>query len=119
MWLVLGWFFVGLGAIGLALPLIPTVPFLLVAAFCFERGSPKLHAWILNHPRFGPPLVDWRRHRVIRWPAKLIGAGGLMISCGYAVFVAERPDWVKWTVGLIGAAAIVFILSQRSKPRGV
>lgn len=108
-----------LGAIGLALPLMPTVPFLVAAAFCFERGSPKLHAWILNHPRFGPPLVDWNKHRVIRWPAKIVATVGLSISCGYTVLLAERPDWVKWTVGVIGSAAIIFILSRRSKPRGL
>lgn len=108
-----------LGAIGLALPLMPTVPFLIAAAFCFERGSPKLHAWLIRHPRFGPPLMDWNRYRVIRWPAKLIATVGLLTSCGYTVIVAERPEPVKWTVGVIGGLAILFILSRRSKPDGV
>jgi len=119
MWLILGWICVALGVIGLAVPIMPTVPFLIAAAFCFERGSPKLHAWLIQHPRLGPPLLDWNKHRVIRWPAKLIAVSGLTVSCGYTVLVADRPEPVKWLVGVIGIAAIVFILSCRSKPRGV
>jgi uncharacterized membrane protein YbaN (DUF454 family) len=119
MWLVLGWICVVLAAIGLALPLMPTVPFVIAAAFCFERGSPKLHAWLIGHPRFGPPLLDWQRHRVIRWPAKLLAGGGLLVSCSYTVIWTDRPEWVKWTVVVIGGLAIIFILSRRSRPRGI
>jgi uncharacterized membrane protein YbaN (DUF454 family) len=120
MWLLLGWFFVGLGFIGAVLPIIPTVPFLLVAVFCFEKGSPRLHAWIMNHPRFGGPLSDWQKHRVIGWRSKLVSVGGLAVSLTYTCFFSDRPDWVKASVGIIGAVAIVFILSRRSyRPSGL
>jgi uncharacterized membrane protein YbaN (DUF454 family) len=116
MWLVLGWIFVGLGVVGMALPIMPTVPFLLVAAYCFEKGSPELHRWILSHPRMGPPLREWREHRVIRWPAKLIATVGLSVSLGYTCFFSEKPDWLKIGVGGIGAAVIIFILTRKSRP---
>ncbi len=119
MYLVLGWIFVGIGVIGLFLPLMPTVPFLLVAAFCFERGSPKLHQWLIEHPRLGPPLNDWRRNRVIRWPAKILATVGLTVSLSYTCFFSDRPDWVKWTVGAIGLTVIIFILSRKSRANGV
>lgn len=115
MWLLLGWIFVGFGLIGLALPLMPTVPFLLVAAYCFERGSPKLHYWLLEHPQMGPPLKEWRSQRVIRWPAKLIATLGLTVSVGYTCFFSERPDWLKWTVGSIALLVVTFILTRKSR----
>ena len=115
MWLICGWICVALGAVGAVLPLMPTVPFLLGAAYCFERGSPRLHAWLMSHPRFGPPLVDWNHHGVIRWPAKLLACGGLLVSGGYTAFFSERPEAVRWTVGMICVLVIGFILTRKSK----
>lgn len=119
MWLGIGWIFVGIGVIGAFVPLMPTVPFLLVAAFCFERGSPKLHQWLLDHPQFGPPLKDWRENRVIRWPAKIAATIGLSLSLSYTCFFAERELWVRVTVGIVGLLVILFILTRKSRPRGV
>ncbi|MBT8153594.1 YbaN family protein [Epibacterium ulvae] len=66
----LGILCVALAAIGVVLPLLPTVPFLLLAAFFFARSSDKLHAWILNHNTFGPMIVDWNESGAIRPGAK-------------------------------------------------
>jgi uncharacterized membrane protein YbaN (DUF454 family) len=56
----LGWVMVALGMIGLVMPLMPGVVFLIAAAACFARSSPRLEAWLLDHPTFGKPLRDWR-----------------------------------------------------------
>lgn len=62
---------VALGAVGAVLPIMPTVPFLLLAAFCFARSNPAWERKLLDHPRYGPPLQHWRERRSISRPAKL------------------------------------------------
>ncbi len=59
-----------LAMIGVVLPLLPTVPFLLLAAFCFARSSERLHDWLLSHQIFGPMIVDWNTSGAIRPAAK-------------------------------------------------
>ncbi len=66
----LGLFCVGLAIIGVVLPLLPTVPFLLLAAFFFARSSSRLHGWILGHATFGPMILDWQQSGAIRPSAK-------------------------------------------------
>ena len=68
----LGWVMVALGVIGLVMPLMPGVVFLIVAAACFARSSPRLEAWLLDHPTFGKPLRDWRAAGAIPRPAKAV-----------------------------------------------
>lgn len=68
MWRLAGLFFVALAMLGIPLPLLPTVPFLLLAAFCFSRGSDRLHTWLVTHPVLGPPIRDWNDRGAI--PAK-------------------------------------------------
>ncbi len=70
VWAGLGTLCVGLALIGVFLPLLPTVPFLLLASFLFARSSPRLHNWILSHPRFGPMIEDWMRSGAIHPRAK-------------------------------------------------
>lgn len=67
-----------LGIIGAFLPIVPTTPFLLLAAYCYSKSSIRLHRWILNHKYLGPPLNDWERSGVIGLKAKLLAT--LMIS---------------------------------------
>lgn len=59
-----------LGMIGIALPLVPTVPFLLLAAFCWSKASTRWHAWLLAHPVLGAPIRDWSQRRAVRRPVK-------------------------------------------------
>lgn len=70
LWATLGLICVALAAIGVILPLLPTVPFLLLAAFFFARSSSRLHNWLLSHPGFGPVIEDWNRSGAIRPRAK-------------------------------------------------
>lgn len=80
LYTVLGCFFVGLGILGIPLPILPTTPFLLLAAGCFAKSSPRLHKWLLNHPIFGKMIQDWQEKRCIAKKTKL---SALLISAGF------------------------------------
>lgn len=70
-WLVVGLLSLGLGTAGAVLPLLPTTPFLLLAAFAFARSSPRLSSWLDAHPQFGPLIRNWRNHGAISRRAKI------------------------------------------------
>jgi uncharacterized membrane protein YbaN (DUF454 family) len=86
LYLSAGLLAVALGTIGIFLPLLPTVPFMILAAFCFARSSPALEARLMAHPRFGHHLVAWREKGVIsrraKWSATM--AFGVSIAISFA-----------------------------------
>ena len=115
VWFTMGWVSVGLGVVGMALPLLPTVPFLLLAAVCFARSSDAAHAWLVNHPRLGPPIADWRASGAIRRPVKRLAM--LSILASFAIpLTLGAASWVMATqaAALIGVAA--FILTRPEGP---
>jgi hypothetical protein len=115
-WLVFGWIWVAIGVIGIFLPILPTVPFLLLAAFCFSRGSERWHRWLLNHPVFGHPIRDWNERRVIRPRAKAFSA--VTISAGVGSVLYFTPPNLFVLKGLVICSMVgvmVFILLQKSQ----
>lgn len=114
IWLALGLLFTAAGLIGAVLPLLPTTPFLILAAACFARSSPKLEARILNDPRFGSLVREWRARGAIPPRAKLFAIGGM--TGGYMVFLfTSRPDTplALLVAALMGLVAI-WLLSRPS-----
>ena len=104
-----------LGVIGIPLPLLPTTPFLLLAAFCFARGSQRLHDWLVGHPRFGPPIEHWRRHGAISRRAKLWAGVAMGAAFGLAALMgAPAHALVMQLVVLAGVG--LFIFSRPSPP---
>jgi uncharacterized membrane protein YbaN (DUF454 family) len=99
----LGWVMVALGVIGLVMPLMPGVVFLIVAAACFARSSPRLEAWLLDHPTFGKPLRDWRAAGAIPRPAKAMACAGMAI--GFVVFCYS----VNPSMPLAAGVAVLFL----------
>lgn len=84
LYLAAGWLSVGAGTIGIFLPILPTVPFMILAAFCFARSSPVLEAKLLNHPSYGPHLVAWREKGIVsrraKWSATLAFVASALIG---------------------------------------
>jgi len=92
MWVVLGAVFLLLGVIGIFLPVLPTTPFVLLAAACFARGSQRFHEWLLGHPRFGPLVSDWQRYRSIPFRAKCLALSMMWASMGTTAWLLRaRP----------------------------
>lgn len=111
-WLALGCVCLVLGAAGVLLPLVPTTPFLLLAAFAFAKSSERLHLWLVEHPVFGPPIIDWKERRAISRRAKTVAMVSLACSIAPA-FIVDVPKTVLLVqmVSIAGVAA--FILTRR------
>ena len=116
-YLLLGWLMTVLGIIGAFLPVMPTTIFLILAAACFARSSPKLEARILNHPQFGPLVRDWRAHGAIPRKAKVLACTGM--AGGFVIFFlsAHPATWLALAVaGVLGLCA-AFVVSRPSGSR--
>lgn len=110
-----GWINVGLGMIGLVLPVLPTTVFLLIAAWAFSQSSPRFHDWLYNHPRLGTTLRAWRRHRVIPPRAKLLAAAMMSGSFVYLAVFTELAWPIVAAVGLVLAGVCTYILTRPSR----
>ncbi len=104
-----------LGILGIFLPLLPTTPFLLLSAACFARSSERFYQWLMNHPRLGPPIRDWRERRVIRLSAKIL-ATVMVMPGAYLFWVREGfPLAVKAGFSLFLALLLLFIWTKPSR----
>jgi uncharacterized membrane protein YbaN (DUF454 family) len=110
---VLGLLSVLLGFIGVFLPVLPTTPFLLLAAFCFARSSKRLHLWLTEHKIFGPPIRDWQEKGAISVPAKRLAVGS-MIAVFSISLAMGLPIYALVPQGLALLGAGTFILTRPS-----
>ncbi|WP_074064599.1 YbaN family protein [Rhizobium etli] len=111
-----GFGFVAIGVVGLFVPLLPTTPFLIVAAALFSRSSPRFERWLLDHPRLGEPLRNWRRQGAIRRRHKLVAC--ISMVCSFVILlVFFRPSTIAVVgAGVLMAAAAIYVAS-RPEPR--
>ena len=115
-WLLFGLAMTGCAIAGAVLPLVPTTPFLLLAAYAFARSSPRLHAWLLNHRQFGPLITNWQQHGAIPRGAKI--AAMAMIALAPVITLAtQAPTWVLITQLIVLVPVSAFILTRPDGPR--
>lgn len=102
IWLIAGLLSFALGAVGMFVPLLPTVPLMLLATFFFARSSERLHHWLLKHPRFGPAITDWTDRGAIARPAKWLATTSILAAFALSVALGLRPM-------ILGIQAVVLL----------
>jgi len=109
-YLLIGHASIAVAFVGIFVPLLPTTPFVLLAAVCYSRGSERFHTWLHEHRRFGPMIHSWREHRAIGLRSKIVATLMVAASITWSVMRLEPP----WNIValLIGAAVLTFLLSR-------
>ena len=105
-----------LGLVGVFVPVMPTIPFLIIAAWAASRSSPRLHGWLLSHPRFGPPLKEWNEAGVVPRRVKWFATVMMGFSAGGMAVVTPAP-WVVMVVVLVAAMAAILVWLWRRPER--
>lgn len=113
-WWLLAYASVAMGFIGIFLPVLPTVPFVLLAAFAAARGSQRLHRWLLGHRRFGPMIHDWQAHGAVSRRAKRLAT--LMMGLSALLMLVLMPDRRFAIPGIVAMALVDLWLWRRPEP---
>ena len=118
LWLVFGWIFAALALVGVILPIVPQIPFAVLAAFFFSKGSPRLHRWILNNKHFGASVRDWEKDQVVRKKTKVASILMMIIGATLAYFkLHEDKPTAAIVIPVLFFFAIIFVATRRSKSR--
>lgn len=104
LWWVVAYVSLGLGLVGIVLPVLPTVPFILLAAFAAARGSDRLHARLLADPRTGPMIRDWQAHGAVSRKAKWLATATMSVA---AVLLFLFAPYLQLAIGVTIFMAIV------------
>jgi hypothetical protein len=110
----------GLGLLGIFLPLLPPTPFVLLAAACFARGSERFHQRLLANRTFGPIVYEWERHRSLPYRTKITAIVLMSATMGISIVFFVKPLWLRITLALFGVALAIWMyrLPSRDRDRG-
>ncbi len=109
-----GWSSVGLGILGMFLPILPTTPFILLAAWLFCRSSKSAEQWLLNHKIFGKIVENYRTNKGIPLHVKIIAISTLWGTMAYSIFWVVEPLWLKILLGTIATGVTIHILRYKT-----
>lgn len=104
----IGFLFLGLALLGVALPLLPTTPFVLVAASCFAKSSPRLHQKLLDNKVFGPLIINWQTHRIISARSKVMALMTMFLSVCWSLYMLEQV-YLQALVAILVLGPSIFI----------
>ncbi|MFG1175181.1 DUF454 family protein [Erwiniaceae bacterium CAU 1747] len=107
--LIFGWLAMGLATLGVVLPLLPTTPFLLLAAWCFARSSPRFHHWLLHRSVFGRYLRHWQQHRAMPPGAKGRAIVIILLTFAFSLWMVKIL-WVRLMLLAILCCLLVFMI---------
>ena len=112
----IGWLSVALGVVGIFLPVLPTTPFLLLAAACFARSSPRFYHWLVDHPRLGPWIRGYLNGEGIPFKGKVYAIGLMWVSIGVSCWLVPMV-WARVFMGVSAVLVTVYILRQKTLRR--
>lgn len=115
LWFALGCISVGLGFVGIALPVLPTTPFILIAVWAFGKSSPAFAERLRQHRVFGAHVRAWEAHRIIPRKAKIAACLMMGASLIWLVGFTAAPAWAKMLAAAVMAAAAGYVLSKPSR----
>ena len=107
----MGLLFLLLGGIGVVLPLLPTTPFVLLAAACFAKSSPRLHGWLLRSELFGPTLQDWEKNQCISRRVKILAITMMIVVGGISILFFIPVGWPRYAgLALLGLGCATILI---------
>lgn len=108
----------GLGIVGIFVPLLPTTPFLLLSAGLYAKSSEKLYNWLLNHRIFGEYIRSYREDKAISLRIKIIAIATIWISLGYSMlFIVNHKWYLQLILGIIAIGVTWHLLSYKTKSK--
>ncbi len=114
--LTIGWLSVVLGVIGVFLPVLPTTPFLLLAAACFARSSERFYHWLVDHPKLGPWIRDYLDGNGIPLKGKVYAIGLMWLSIGFSCYLVPM-FWARTFMLTSAVCVTIYILRQKTLKR--
>ena len=111
MYAILGWISVGLGLLGVVLPVLPTTPFMILAAFLFAKGSPRARAWLVGHKLFGQHILHWEESGTIERRVKRLAVGTMAVVFLVSV-ILQLPIYVLAAQFLLMFPAALFVWTR-------
>ena len=106
LWKILGFLSLGMAYVGVITPGLPYSPFVVFAAYCFAKSSPRMHAWIMNHKTFGPFITNWNQKRVFPLKLKFFMLASMSVSLLIMFFTGVKPIGIISTAIFMGLVAI-------------
>jgi hypothetical protein len=117
-YLAAGFVFLGIGVLGVVLPVLPTTPFVLLAAACFARSSDRFHQWLLDHRYFGPLVREWRQYRSIPYRTKVFAIVMMAATLTVSIVFFVPKGWMQGALAAFGVllAAWLYRMPSRDRP---